>query len=112
MAGNLRRDEARDRAALLDVDRYDVELDLTQGCDGFGSVTTVLFDCAVDGAITFAEFTATEVHLATLNGEVVDVDDDAVWDGQRIALAPRRGRNELRGLCCVGRSRGDGRLAG
>ena len=45
---NLTRDEAQRRAALLDVQSYDIELDLTDGAgqpgEGtFRSVTTVSF---------------------------------------------------------------------
>ncbi len=38
---NLTRDEARERAQLLAVDRYDVVLDLTTGDETFRSDTTI-----------------------------------------------------------------------
>ena len=43
MASNLTRDEARERARLLTVQSYQVDLDLTGGETTFGSVTTVRF---------------------------------------------------------------------
>ena len=66
MASNLTRDEARDRAELLAVESYQVELDLT-GSETFGSVTTIRFSCARPGAETFIELTAPAVTQITLN---------------------------------------------
>ena len=43
MASNLTRDEARDRARLLSVTSYQVELDLTGDEETFLSATTVRF---------------------------------------------------------------------
>ena len=40
---NLTRAEARERAALIDVDSYEVSLDLTRGGKVFGSTTAVKF---------------------------------------------------------------------
>ena len=41
VAGNLTRDEARQRAQLIDVQSYSVELDLTGGEIVFGSVSVI-----------------------------------------------------------------------
>ena len=45
---NLTRDEASTRAALLTVDSYAVELDLTSGTQTFRSTTIVTFDLKPD----------------------------------------------------------------
>ncbi|HNN49342.1 MAG TPA: hypothetical protein PKM12_10195, partial [Marmoricola sp.] len=55
---NLTRDEASNRASLLQVDHYRVELDLTTGPETFGSVTTIDFTCTAPGASTFADLIA------------------------------------------------------
>src|SRR6266852_4229077 len=57
LASNLTRDEAGDRARLLDVGSYRVELDLTGGETTFTSVSTVRFRCARPGATTFIDLT-------------------------------------------------------
>lgn len=74
---NLTRDQAVERAALVTVDSYRIELDLTDG-DGkpgertFRSVTTVEFD-ALTGADTYIDIAAETIHRATLNGRDIDV---------------------------------------
>lgn len=74
---NLTRDQAVERAALVTVDSYRIELDLTDG-DGkpgertFRSVTTVEFD-ALTGADTYIDIAADTIHRATLNGRDIDV---------------------------------------
>src|SRR5215469_12123592 len=70
VAGNLTREEARQRAALLDVESYAVELDLTGLSGGaltFASVTVVRFRCSSPGAATFADLSAPAVREITLN---------------------------------------------
>jgi aminopeptidase N len=93
VASNLTRDEARERARLLDVESYRVELDLAGGELTFGSVTTVTFRCASPGASTFIDFTAPAVHEITLNGARVAAEN---FDGDRIRLDGLAERNELR----------------
>jgi aminopeptidase N len=74
---NLTRDQAAERAALVTVDNYRIDLDLTDG-DGkagertFRSTTTVAFD-AVEGANTVIDIAADTVRSATLNGRDLDV---------------------------------------
>ena len=58
MPSNLTRDEARERARLLDVESYRVELDLTGGDATFRSVTTVSFGCSRPGASTSIDLSA------------------------------------------------------
>ncbi|PJN38860.1 aminopeptidase N [Streptomyces sp. CB02959] len=95
---NLTREEAQERARLLTVDAYDIELDLSGAQDGgtFRSVTTVRFDVAgEDGAESFIDLVAPTVHEVVLNGTALDA--AAVFQDSRIALAGlRQGRNELR----------------
>ncbi len=92
MTSNLTRDEARERARLLDVESYRVELDLTGGETTFGSVTTVSFRCARPGASTFIDLTAPAVHEITLNGIRVGPEN---FDGDRISLDGLAESNEL-----------------
>ena len=93
MAGNLTRDEARQRAQLLDVQSYAAELDLTGGETTFGSVAVVKFRCSQPGAATFIDLIAPTVTDITLNGSRLDT---SAFDGSRIALAGLAADNELR----------------
>jgi aminopeptidase N len=93
VAGNLTREEARQRAALLDVESYAVELDLTGGALTFGSVTVVRFRCSSPGAATFVDLSAPAVREITLNGTTLD---PAAFDGARIQLTGLATDNELR----------------
>ena len=72
MLPNLTRNEAIERAALVTVDRYRIELDLTLSAPAFRSVTTVEFD-ALPGADTYVDLAAGAVHRAVLNGHAIDV---------------------------------------
>ena len=98
---NLSRDEARERAALLSVDGYDVSLDLRsavgddagEGPRTFRSVTTIRFRCAEPGAASFADLIAPAVTALSLNGK--DLDPGAVFDGTRIQLEDLAAENEL-----------------
>jgi aminopeptidase N len=80
---NLTRIEAQERARALAVESYDVVLDLTQGAETFGSVTTVRFT-ATPGTSTFIDAITKTVHSVTLNG--VALDTATVSDGVRIQL--------------------------
>jgi aminopeptidase N len=93
VASNLTRDEARERARLLDVESYHIELDLTGGDITFGSVTTVSFRCASPGASTFIDLTAPAVREITLNGARVGPEK---FDGNRIRVDDLARSNELR----------------
>ena len=72
MLPNLTRNEAIERAALVTVDRYVIELDLVAGEKTFGSTTTVEFE-ALPGADTYIDLAAHRVHSAVLNGHAIDV---------------------------------------
>jgi aminopeptidase N len=73
VAGNLTRDEARERARLLSVESYQVELDLTEGEERFESITTIRFRCAQPGAATFVDLAGARVRHVTLNGAPLDI---------------------------------------
>ncbi|CAM5539516.1 aminopeptidase N [Streptomyces pilosus] len=98
---NLTRDEARERAALLSVDGYEVSLDLRsavgdsggEGPRTFRSVTTVRFRCAEPGASSFADLIAPGVTAVSLNGR--DLDPGQVFDGSRLLLEDLAAENEL-----------------
>ncbi|MEU2780728.1 aminopeptidase N [Streptomyces sp. NPDC007110] len=99
---NLSRDEARERAALLAVDGYEVSLDVRSALgegpgDGeprtFRSVTTIRFRCAEPGASSFADLIAPSVTSVSLNGR--DLDPSEVFDGSRIVLEDLAADNEL-----------------
>ena len=89
---NLTRHEAQERAALVTVRSYAVDLDLTTGPETFRSTTTVNFQAAV-GASTFIDAITRTVHSVTLNG--TKLDPAQVSDGVRIQLDDLRDENEL-----------------
>ncbi|BCB84476.1 aminopeptidase N [Phytohabitans suffuscus] len=89
---SLTRAEAADRADLLTVESYAVELDVTGGPERFRSTATVRFRSARPGAATFAEIRPVELRSATLNGTPLDV---STLDGNRIPLAGLADVNEL-----------------
>ncbi|WP_282699448.1 aminopeptidase N [Streptomyces sp. CC219B] len=97
---NLSREEARERAALLSVDAYEVSLDLRSAVGETGaeprtfrSVTTLRFRCAEPGAASFADLIAPSVTSVSLNGK--DLDPGEVFDGSRILLEDLAADNEL-----------------
>jgi aminopeptidase N len=92
---NLTRDEARTRAALLDVDSYTVHLDLDPGrTTTFGSTTVIRFRASEPGAATFADLVGATIHELTLNGRRLDPAE--VYAEHRIRLDDLQAENELR----------------
>ncbi|MCW2545502.1 MAG: aminopeptidase Metallo peptidase, partial [Frankiales bacterium] len=85
---NLRREEAAERARLLSVTSYDIELDLTDGSGEkpgehtFRSRTAIRFTSAEPGASTHLDLTAPTLLSATLNGSPV-----TDFDGNRLLLS-------------------------
>ncbi|AQT79403.1 aminopeptidase N [Mycolicibacterium litorale] len=71
---NLTRDEAIERAALVTVGNYRIELDLTGPHATFRSTTTVEFE-ALPGSDTYIDLAAATVHSAVLNGQDIDVSE-------------------------------------
>ena len=92
-AENLTRVEAAERAELVEVQSYTVELDLLKGEEVFGASTTVKFTSNKIGASTFIDAITKTVHRVTLNGN--DLDVSKVSDGIRIQLDDLQASNEL-----------------
>ncbi|MEY4655368.1 MAG: aminopeptidase N [Rhodoluna sp.] len=90
---NLTRLEAQERAELVEVQSYTVELDLLKGEEVFGVTTTVKFSSTMIGASTFIDAITKTVHRVTLNGK--DLDVAKVSDGVRIQLDDLQATNEL-----------------
>ncbi|MEU6867870.1 aminopeptidase N [Streptomyces sp. NPDC046876] len=107
---NLTREEARQRAQLLTVDSYEIDLDLSGAQEGgtYPSVTTVRFRSAEADAETFIDLVAPAVHEVVLNGTSLDV--AAVFRDSRIALAGlQAGANELKVVAdCAYTNTGEG----
>lgn len=107
---NLTREEAQERARLLTVDAYEIDLDLSGAQEGgtYRSVTTVRFDSAEAGAETFIDLVAPAVHEVELNGKALDV--AAVFRDSRIALPHlHAGSNVLRVVAdCAYTNTGEG----
>jgi aminopeptidase N len=89
---SLTRDEAAARAAVLTVDAYEIDLDLTAGDDAFRSLTTVRFRAGRPGADTFVELRPVRLRSARLNGAPLDPAD--LVDG-RLPLRGLGADNEL-----------------
>nr|WP_202458586.1 aminopeptidase N [Streptomyces sp. SID5464] len=107
---NLTREEAQQRAKLLAVDSYEIELDLSGAQEGgtYRSVTTVRFDVTENGAESFIDLVAPAVHEVTLNGDSLDPAE--VFADSRIALRGLlEGRNILRVVAdCAYTNTGEG----
>ncbi len=119
---NLTREEAQQRAKLLTVDSYEIELDLSGAQEGgtYRSVTTVRFDVAGGGtsrssgfesgggAASFIDLVAPAVHEVVLNGDSLDPAE--VFQDSRIALPGLlQGRNILRVVAdCAYTNTGEG----
>ncbi|MFB7336586.1 aminopeptidase N [Streptomyces adustus] len=107
---NLTREEAQQRASLLTVDSYEIDLDLSGAQEGgtYRSVTTVRFDVAEGDTQSFIDLVAPAVHEVTLNGDALDPAE--VFADSRIALPGLlAGRNVLRVVAdCAYTNTGEG----
>ena len=93
MVSSLTRAEATDRADLLAVRSYDIDLDLTAGgATEFGSTVRIRFASRRPGADTFVELKDGTPHEITLNGVAVDPANRA---DNRVALSGLAEENEL-----------------
>ncbi|MFD8497517.1 aminopeptidase N [Amycolatopsis sp. NPDC059657] len=97
-APNLTRDQAKQRAELLEVESYDIELDLTDGRGGPGektflSTTTVRFTSNRAGERSWIDIVAESVRSATLNG--VELDVSAYIEDKGVELPELAESNEL-----------------
>ncbi|MEU4212990.1 aminopeptidase N [Streptomyces sp. NPDC026206] len=106
---NLTREEAQQRARLLAVDAYEIDLDLSGAQEGgtYRSVTTVRFDAAEAGE-SFIDLVAPAVLEVVLNGTALAPAE--VFKDSRIALPGlRAGRNELKVVAdCAYTNTGEG----
>ncbi|MFI2703435.1 aminopeptidase N [Cellulosimicrobium composti] len=103
---NLTRAEASERAAIVDVQSYEVDLDLTTGATTFASTTVVRFT-ATEGASTFVDLVAPTVREVVLNGR--SLDPAQVFADSRIALDGLAAENELRVVAdCAYTNTGEG----
>ncbi|WP_034265803.1 aminopeptidase N [Actinospica robiniae] len=90
---NLTREEAAERARLLSVSSYEVELDLTAGAEDFDSVSVIRFT-AEPGSATFADLvTEGPVRRIVLNGRELDAAE--VFADSRIRLEGLAEQNVL-----------------
>jgi aminopeptidase N len=89
---NITRAEAKARSGLIEVDSYEVALDLTTLEDTFRSTTTVRFSCRQPGASTWIDLIAPNVRSIVLNG--VELAHDAFAD-DRITLLDLAADNTL-----------------
>jgi aminopeptidase N len=93
VGANLTRDEAAQRAALIKVSSYQVDLDLTGGDETFRATGVIRFTCSSPGtSSTFVDLTAPAVHRIRLNDSPVPLD---AFDGDRIALTGLAAENVL-----------------
>src|ERR1035438_1554010 len=83
--------EEQERARLIDVSGFHVDLDLSGGEEVFGSVTVVRFGCRAPGASTFAEIRPARLRRVVLNGRDLD---PRTLDGNRLPLARVHGAHE------------------
>ena len=91
---NLTRIEAQERAALIAVDSYRVELDLSgSDPDTYWSGTEVRFSANQVGASTFIDAITHKVNRVSLNG--IELDPAKVSDGTRIQLPNLQAQNHL-----------------
>jgi aminopeptidase N len=88
----LTREEAHARGKLIDVHRYEVDLDLTADGDTFESRAAISFTARADGS-TFVEIKPAELRSVTLDGQPLD---PAALDENRLPLQLRAGEHELR----------------
>ena len=89
---SLTRADARERSALIDVTRMEVDLDLDRGEVSFESRVRISFSCNAPGSSTFLDVLPTELRSVVLNGLAVDV--AGLLDG-RIELAGLAAENVL-----------------
>jgi aminopeptidase N len=88
----MSRNEALERSAHLEVESYEVFLDVSGSGDTFFARSAINFSCNKSGYETFVDTLAVRVISATLNGSPVDTSD---FDGQSIFLKNLQAHNTL-----------------
>ncbi|WP_457253969.1 aminopeptidase N [Pedococcus sp. P5_B7] len=89
---SLTRSEAHRRSELLTVTSVEVDLDLNQGEETFGSRSRISFACTEPGATTFVDVLPVELASVVLNGRALDA--TALADG-RVELVGLEAQNVL-----------------
>ncbi|MGW0434280.1 aminopeptidase N [Micromonospora sp. NPDC003197] len=89
---SLTRVDAAERAALLTIESYDIDLDLTGDGESFRSIATIRFRAAAVGATTFVEIRPTRLLGVRLNGAELD---PATLDDNRVPLTGLLAENTL-----------------
>ena len=84
--------ESRERARLIVVSSYAVDLDLSRGSEVFGSRTVARFSCSSPGAASFVEIRAARLVSANLNGRPLG---DHQLTANRLTLVDLQADNEL-----------------
>ncbi|MDT4936532.1 MAG: aminopeptidase [Pseudonocardiales bacterium] len=87
---NLSRGDAQTRAELLEIESYEIDLDLTDGGGKpsertFRSTTTIRFRVTRPEASTFVDVVADRLHAVTLNGTGIDTSDYATDRGIQLS---------------------------
>ncbi|MCZ2523242.1 aminopeptidase N [Streptomyces sp. HB2AG] len=106
---NLTREEAQQRARLLTVDSYEIDLDISGAQEGgtFPSTTVVRFGCSEPGTSSFIDLVAPSVQEVVLNGTALDPAE--VFADSRIALPDLAAHNELKVVAtCAYTNTGEG----
>ena len=88
---NLTSKEAADRSAILKIENYKVDLDLTTGDQTFNSKAVINFS-ATPGSDTFIDAVAKRIIKATLNGNQIDFSN---YDGETLFLNNLAAQNVL-----------------
>ena len=88
---NLTVDDARDRAASVDVTSYQIDLELDRGETTFRSTSRIFFHSRL-GRQTFIELVPEELHSVELNGRSLD---PASLSEGRLLVSPVQGDNVL-----------------
>jgi aminopeptidase N len=89
---NIARSEAADRAKNLQIDSYEISLNLTQGDETFTSTSRINFSCLNPGYKTFLDAVGMRIISASLNGQEFDTSS---YDGESLFLPELAATNEL-----------------
>ena len=87
-ARSLTQVEAEERAALLEVQRYDIDVDLTGLPTGpeVRCTSRVTFTCKRPGATTFGDCSADVVSATAVGRSWADAMDDLDWHRQDVLI--------------------------
>ena len=88
---NIKQIEAAERSAILRVESYQIDLDLTTGAENFRVKTTIDFTGLKPGSTTYIDCVGSKVISAKLNGAEFDPN----FDGETIYLPAIAAQNIL-----------------